>query len=88
VRSTVVRLRFHGPDPPVVDEAVFAKLTQAMFSRRRKTLQNALRAYEPGAHVDPAGMLARAGIDGSRRPETLAIPEIARLADVYAGAVL
>jgi 16S rRNA (adenine1518-N6/adenine1519-N6)-dimethyltransferase len=88
VHSTVVRLRFHGPEPPVADEAVFAKLTKAMFSRRRKTLANALRAYQPGARVEPAGMLARAGIDGSRRPETLAIAEIARLADAYAGAVL
>jgi hypothetical protein len=33
-------------------------------------------------------MLASAGIDGTRRPETLSIPEIARLADAYARAVL
>jgi 16S rRNA (adenine1518-N6/adenine1519-N6)-dimethyltransferase len=88
VHSTVIRLRFHGPEPPVLSEMVFAALTQAMFTRRRKTLANALRAYGPGAHLEPADMLASAGIDGTRRPETLSIPEIARLADAYARAVL
>jgi 16S rRNA (adenine1518-N6/adenine1519-N6)-dimethyltransferase len=88
VRSTVIRLRYHGADPPVADETVFARLTQAMFSRRRKTLSNALRAYTAGADQDPGEMLARAGIDGTRRPETLTIAEIARLADTYARAVL
>jgi 16S rRNA (adenine1518-N6/adenine1519-N6)-dimethyltransferase len=88
VHSTVIRLRFHGPEPPVLNEAVFAGLTQAMFTRRRKTLANALRAYAPAAHLQPEDMLARARIDGTRRPETLSIPEIARLADAYAQAVL
>jgi 16S rRNA (adenine1518-N6/adenine1519-N6)-dimethyltransferase len=88
VHSTVIRLRFHDPEPPVLDEGMFAKLTQAMFTRRRKTLANALRAYEPAEKVEPGAMLARAGIDGTRRPETLTIPEIARLADAYARAVL
>jgi 16S rRNA (adenine1518-N6/adenine1519-N6)-dimethyltransferase len=88
VHSTVIRLRFRDPSPPVVDETVFARLTKAMFSRRRKTLANALRAYAPAAHLDPGHLLVRAGIDGTRRPETLTLPEIGRLADVYARAVL
>jgi len=88
VHSTVIRLRFHGADPPAADETVFARLTQAIFSRRRKTLANALRAYEPGANRSPGEMLARAGIDGTRRPETLTIAEIVSLADTYARAVL
>ncbi|HEY7170945.1 MAG TPA: 16S rRNA (adenine(1518)-N(6)/adenine(1519)-N(6))-dimethyltransferase RsmA [Vicinamibacterales bacterium] len=88
VHSTVIRLRFHGPEPPVVNDEVFARLTQAMFTRRRKTLANALAAYRPGEHLDAADMLALAGIDGTRRPETLSIPEIGRLADAYARAVL
>jgi len=88
VHSTVIRLRFHRPEPPVLNERVFVAVTQAMFTRRRKTLANALRAYGPGAHLEPGDMLARVGIDGTRRPETLSIPEIARLADTYARAVL
>ena len=85
VRSALVRLRFHPPDPPVADPATFAAIVQAVFTRRRKTLANALRAYGdqlPG--LPPADALAAAGLDGTRRPETLAIGEFARLADVYA----
>ena len=36
------------------------------------------------ARLAPADALARASIDGRRRPETLGIAELARLADVYA----
>src|SRR5207245_11103617 len=46
VNSAVVRLRFHLPDPPVKDAAMFESLVQAVFTRRRKTLSNALLALE------------------------------------------
>jgi 16S rRNA (adenine1518-N6/adenine1519-N6)-dimethyltransferase len=87
VQSTLVRLRFHPPDPPVIDSATFATLVQAVFTRRRKTLANALLAFkgrDPSALRAPVEALARAGLDGTRRPETLSIAEFARLADVYA----
>jgi 16S rRNA (adenine1518-N6/adenine1519-N6)-dimethyltransferase len=84
VNSALVQLRFHAPDPPVSDPAVFAGLVQAVFTRRRKTLSNALDAFDL---TKSAGrqVLERAGIDGQRRPETLTIAEFARLADAYAG---
>jgi 16S rRNA (adenine1518-N6/adenine1519-N6)-dimethyltransferase len=86
VNSALVRLRFHAPDPPVLDSATFARLVQAVFTRRRKTLANALLAYEGRAAVSsPAAALAAADLDGSRRPETLSIAEFARLADAYSG---
>jgi 16S rRNA (adenine1518-N6/adenine1519-N6)-dimethyltransferase len=81
VLSALVRLRFHAPDPPARDEAAFAALVQAVFTRRRKTLANALLAYPPAVEATPARMLRDAGIDGGRRPETLGIPEFVRLAD-------
>jgi 16S rRNA (adenine1518-N6/adenine1519-N6)-dimethyltransferase len=81
VHSALVRLRFRPPAPSVRDEARFAALTQAIFTRRRKTLSNALLAY-PDLGCSPADALNRAGIDGGRRPETLSIDELARLADV------
>jgi 16S rRNA (adenine1518-N6/adenine1519-N6)-dimethyltransferase len=81
VLSALVRLRFHAPDPPARDEAAFAGLVQAVFTRRRKTLANALLAYPPAVEATPARMLRDAGIDGGRRPETLGIPEFVRLAD-------
>jgi 16S rRNA (adenine1518-N6/adenine1519-N6)-dimethyltransferase len=44
VHSSLVRLRFHSPDPPVHDPKMFAAIVQAVFTRRRKTLANALLA--------------------------------------------
>ena len=84
VESAVVRLTFHPAVPAPRDQHIFEAITQAIFTRRRKTLTNALEAYDavPGR---PAVMLARAGIDGRRRPETLALAELAALADAYAG---
>jgi 16S rRNA (adenine1518-N6/adenine1519-N6)-dimethyltransferase len=80
VHSAVVRLRFHGPRPPARDPAGFARLVQAIFTRRRKTVANALRAYAPAGIAEA---LEQSGIDGRRRPETLEIAEIVRLADAF-----
>jgi 16S rRNA (adenine1518-N6/adenine1519-N6)-dimethyltransferase len=93
VLSSLVRLRFHAPRPPVLDAALFGRVVQAVFTRRRKTLSNALLALDQGPQprLRPAEALAHAGLDGSRRPETLAIAEFAGLADAYVlgrGAVL
>jgi len=81
VLSALVRLRFHPPDPPAHDEAAFADLVQTVFTRRRKTLANALLACPPAVAATPARMLRDAGIDGARRPETLSIAEFVRLAN-------
>ena len=81
VQSTVVRLCFRPPVPPVQRPALFAGLVQAVFSRRRKTLANAMLAYPPAAAAGPDDVLRRVGIDGQRRPETLSIAEMAGLAD-------
>ena len=84
VHSSLVRLRFHAPDPSVRDPAVFTAVVQAVFTRRRKTLANALLAYAPPQPVPrPVEALATTGIDGTRRPETLTIAEFARLSDAY-----
>jgi 16S rRNA (adenine1518-N6/adenine1519-N6)-dimethyltransferase len=83
VRSALVRVRFRPPSPPALDPAVFASLVQAIFTRRRKTLANALLAFPPAARLPPSAALERAGLDGRRRPETLAVAELVRLADVY-----
>jgi 16S rRNA (adenine1518-N6/adenine1519-N6)-dimethyltransferase len=80
VRSAVVRLEFGPPAVRVVDEALFERMVKAMFGQRRKTLANALKGFDPTA---PA-VLALAGIDGMRRPETLQLEEMGRLADMFA----
>jgi len=86
VSSAIVRLRFHEPAPAVRDSVLFERLVQAVFTRRRKTLANALLAFprEAAHDVSPAAALDRARLDGRRRPETLTVEEFARLADAYA----
>jgi 16S rRNA (adenine1518-N6/adenine1519-N6)-dimethyltransferase len=84
VRSALVRLGFHAPRPPTRDDSLFADMVQAVFTRRRKTLANALLAFPASSRLTPAGALAAAGIDGIRRPETLSLEELVRLADVFA----
>ena len=58
--------------------ADFDRAVRAGFSQRRKTLQNALSSLYPKAVVQ--GALASAGIDPSRRAETLQLEEWRRLA--------
>jgi len=79
VLSSLVRLRFHAPEPPVADPAVFASVVQAVFTRRRKTLANALLAYTDAPRA--AAALAAAGLDGRNRPETRSVADFARLSD-------
>ena len=80
VHSTVLRLTFTPPAVFISDPPLFERLVKALFSQRRKTLANALKRFDPTA---PA-LLAVAGLDGRRRPETLHLAELARLADLFA----
>jgi 16S rRNA (adenine1518-N6/adenine1519-N6)-dimethyltransferase len=82
ILSSLVRLRFHGPAPPVADPIRFATVVQAVFTRRRKTLSNALLAYTDAPRA--ADAIAAAGLDGSKRPETLSVADFVRLADALA----
>lgn len=86
VQSALVHLRFHPPDPPVKNPSLFEGLVQAVFTRRRKTVGNALLAFAPAVAATPSRILSAAQIDPARRPETLSIAEFARLADLLAGA--
>jgi 16S rRNA (adenine1518-N6/adenine1519-N6)-dimethyltransferase len=83
VRSAVVRLRFHADEPATRSRQAFADLVQAVFTRRRKTLANALLAYAPASKTSISRALDRSGIDGRRRPETLEVVEFVRLSDTF-----
>jgi 16S rRNA (adenine1518-N6/adenine1519-N6)-dimethyltransferase len=85
VHSAVLRLAFR-PASALRDEAVFDAMVRAMFTQRRKTVGNALRAFGETRHKASGEALAEAGIDPRRRPETLQLAELARLADVFASA--
>jgi 16S rRNA (adenine1518-N6/adenine1519-N6)-dimethyltransferase len=84
VHSAVVRLEFHAPEPAARNPELFATLVQSIFTRRRKTLANALKAFPSSAALSPAEALKAADLDGRRRPETLSIAEMVRLADAFA----
>lgn len=81
IDSTVIKIvPLAAPRAPISDEAHYSKVVHAAFGQRRKTLRNALRAQFEDAAIDAA--LAKTGIDGGRRGETLDIAEFAALANV------
>jgi 16S rRNA (adenine1518-N6/adenine1519-N6)-dimethyltransferase len=80
VQSSVVRLEFGPPLAKVTDEALFDRLVRALFAARRKMLSNALKQFDPRG----PDILAKSGIDGRRRPETLEVTELAGLAELFA----
>jgi 16S rRNA (adenine1518-N6/adenine1519-N6)-dimethyltransferase len=82
VQSSLVRLRFHPPAPNPLDRAAFVRLVRAVFTQRRKTLENAVLPHWPGTRASLARSLASIGFDRQRRPETLEIAEFVRLSDV------
>lgn len=84
VRSAVVRLTFRPPAVPVLDIAMFEGMVRSIFTQRRKTLANAMRTFAEARGRLAAEVIATAGIDGRRRPETLHLAELARLAEVLA----
>lgn len=84
VHSAVVRLTYHPPEPVVRSLETFEALTKSIFMLRRKMLSNALAPFASTRGVDATAALDAAGIDGHRRPETLGVAELARLADVFA----
>ena len=82
VDSVVVRV---DPVEPRLDperERVFFALMRAAFGQRRKTLLNAV-AEAAGGKEAAGGLLRRAGIDGSRRGETLTLDEFLMLAGAW-----
>lgn len=81
VRSAVVRLSFRGPAVSLKDERLFERTVKTIFSQRRKTVLNGLRPLASALGRDPAGILVEAGIRPDRRPETLDLRELGRLAD-------
>lgn len=85
VHSAVVRLTFRPPPAPPRDERVFEAMVRSMFTQRRKTLANALSPFAGARNIRAVAALEAAGIDPSRRPETLDLAELTRLADRFAG---
>ena len=79
VTSAVVRLRFHPPAVDVGNRSTFERLVRGMFLQRRKTLLNALAPVAASFDRSASDLIARAGVDGSKRPQALRLEELARL---------
>ena len=77
VSSSVVRLIPREDRPTPARRQALEAVTRAAFGQRRKMLRSSLTALTP----DPAALLTQAGIDPTRRAETLSLDEFERLAD-------
>ncbi len=86
VRSSVVRLDFRPPPSEVRDPELLVEIVRSVFTRRRKTMANALTPLTTSRGQDARAALATAGLDPKRRPETFTLAEYARLADSLRGA--
>jgi 16S rRNA (adenine1518-N6/adenine1519-N6)-dimethyltransferase len=85
VESAVVRFDFlQKPRVEIKDEAIFRKVVKASFGHRRKTLKNALKNFGlfNSKARDIEAHFRRAGIDPTRRGETLTLEEFAVLSEV------
>lgn len=84
VDSVVVDCKIRKePAVQLTDEKLFFRVVKAAFGQRRKTLGNALKAL--GIAKDTINdVLTQAGIDSSRRGETLTLEEFAAIANTLA----
>jgi 16S rRNA (adenine1518-N6/adenine1519-N6)-dimethyltransferase len=63
----------------------FVRVVKAAFGQRRKTLKNALKSLHPPDRSFGPRLLEEAGIEPSRRAETLELEEFARLGRMATG---
>lgn len=82
VDSAVVKMKFRTePAVSVKDEKMFFRTVKAAFSQRRKTLLNCLVSNFTQTKSELTEIMESAGIDPTRRGETLSLDEFAKLAD-------
>jgi 16S rRNA (adenine1518-N6/adenine1519-N6)-dimethyltransferase len=82
VDSAVVRIdTFAAPPVPVADVAYFFRVVKAGFSQKRKQLKNTLAAGLARPTPEIVQALTQAGIDPTRRAETLSLAEWSRLVE-------
>jgi 16S rRNA (adenine1518-N6/adenine1519-N6)-dimethyltransferase len=82
VWSSVIRLHFRPPKVDVLDRRRFETMVRSLFSQRRKMLANSLQPVASSRGKRAADVLLEAGVDRARRPETLHLEELARIAHV------
>lgn len=84
VDSVVVNCKV-GQTPAVelIDEKMFFRVVKAAFGQRRKTLNNALKSMGVDKNII-ADVLDKAGIEATRRGETLTMEEFGAIANILA----
>lgn len=81
VVSSLVKITFPKKPPyHIEDETLFSKIVKSAFHMRRKMIRNSI----PKEYL---WALKEAGIDNTRRPETLSIPEFAKLCNVISAPI-
>ncbi|GAA0138011.1 16S rRNA (adenine(1518)-N(6)/adenine(1519)-N(6)) -dimethyltransferase RsmA [Paenibacillus sp. YSY-4.3] len=91
VESAVIRLKVRKEPPvSVEDETFFFDVVHASFAQRRKTIANNLKSrfFPKEGRERLEQLLAKAGIEPSRRAETLSLQEYAVLSNVLFAAGL
>ncbi len=78
ITSSVVEL-VPNPTPLPCDPTTLARVTQAAFGQRRKMLRQSLKSLG----VDAAALLARAGIEETRRAEEIDVAGFVALANAF-----
>lgn len=80
VTSAVVRVRFLPAAQRPIVPAAFESMIRALFTARRKTVANGLKAPASAAGTTPLDALARAGLAPRLRPEQLSVNQLLALA--------
>lgn len=85
VDSTVIKLtKLEKPRADVLDEELFFKIVRQVFTMRRKTLANNLRAMGYSKELAEE-LLREAGVDLLARGETLSVERFAHLSNIIKG---
>jgi len=82
VTSTVVQLTPRSAPLHAADHALLERVTAAAFGQRRKMLRQSLKSLT----ADPAALLARVGIEETRRAEELDVGQFCALAQALGDA--
>jgi 16S rRNA (adenine1518-N6/adenine1519-N6)-dimethyltransferase len=83
VVSSIVELIPRAAPAPC-DLGLLTGAAQAAFGQRRKMLRQSLKSFAAGLGVEPVALLARAGIEGTRRAEEIAVGGFVALAQAAA----
>jgi len=85
VASAVVRIDVYDHPPvDVPSEALFFKIVRAGFGQKRKQLKNSMGGGLGMNHIEASAILQKAGVDPTRRAETLTLEEWASITRVFA----